>query len=118
MITQNQLDAVRRNILDAPASIVASQREELLEVLAAVQARADVAGRIDGVRWDVVDALRQGVRNAPPGVVVYHEKLHLLMVFDALDLMQDALDARTAPPAVAEAAVDPAELFEDPTATE
>lgn len=97
---QERIDTIRMNVLDAGASIVGSVREELLELLDELDAREKtaaekIAGRVAGIAWQTVDELRAGIRAAPSVKHVYHERLQLLQLFDALDKLADAIHLST-----------------------
>lgn len=88
---QERIDSIRLNVIDAGASIVGSNRQDLIELLDELDAREKAAGRVAGIAWQTVDELRAGIRAAPPVKHVYHERLQLLQLFDALDKLADAI---------------------------
>lgn len=89
-------EMLRKNVLDAKASIVPSQEADANALIDLLDEREQQAGRgRAGIAWPVVDGLRLGIRSAPRGTIVFHERLQMLQLFDAIDLLGDA-----APPAI------------------
>lgn len=89
-MTPEQINTLRSNIINAPASIVANNRADMLAVCDEVDARLAAIGDQPGIDWQTVYGIGMGVRNAPDGII-YNEKLHLLQVFEALDILGDAI---------------------------
>jgi len=74
------------------ASVVESNRADLLELLDLLDQREAAAGRgVQGVAWKTVDELRKGINNSPDVPTLYHSRLHLLKLLDALDLLAAAV---------------------------
>lgn len=86
-MTPEQLKTIRLNVLNAPASVVESNRDEIQAALAHVVAEADKAKVQPEGYFRAVD-LRDGCANAPLGSV-YHLKLQLLEAFGVLDQLDD-----------------------------
>lgn len=87
LLEQKAVDAVCLNIVNAPANGVESDPVQLLDLFETLDARIKAAGpKAEAAEYDrqrIAD-LRLGITNAPGGVTVYHEKLHLLEIFKAL----------------------------------
>lgn len=94
---RDRYEALRQNVLDAPSNYVPNQQADALALVELLDARrqqtADLPQIVPGVAWAVVNGLRLGIRNAPPGVIVYHERLQLLQLFEAIDLLTEAVEA-------------------------
>jgi hypothetical protein len=103
----HQIEAIRANILQG-ASVIESNRDDIVALCAELDARLSQAGKVDGINYQTVHGISMGARNAPEGPI-YQERFHLLEVLDALDLAAAAIDAKKATPAdPTEAPVDPA----------
>ncbi len=95
-------------MLDAPSSIVPNQQADAVALIDLLEARERQAGRkATGAAAATIDGLRLGIRHAPPGVIVYHERLQLLQLFDAIDLLGDALAPPPEPASPAEPEPEP-----------
>jgi hypothetical protein len=96
----NRLDTIRENVLGNDSSIVPCQREETLAAIEHIRSQSTAVGeRLKDVRYDKIEDLHQGFLNAPPNKIVYAQKLDLLLIFNALDRFEDALNSPAPEPA-------------------
>jgi hypothetical protein len=94
----SRYEAIRKNILDAKVGIIPNEEADANALIDLLDVREQVAGRgVNGIEWAVVDGLRKGIRNAPRGVTVFHERLQLLQLFEAIDLLGEAVAPQPAP---------------------
>lgn len=92
-------ESLRKNVLDAKVGIIPNKEADANALIDLLEVREQQAGRgVNGIDWPVVDGLRQGIRNAPRGVTVFHERLQLLQLFEAIDLLGEAVAPQSAPP--------------------
>jgi hypothetical protein len=113
-MTNDEFNQIRLNVINAPASIVESKHSDLLAVLELLDQREAAVGRGPATGWGTVDALRAGLRSAPcgPSGTCFHQKLHLLILFDAMDKLGDAM------PQAIVAATEAEPIIPEPVSTE
>ena len=105
------LNTLRLNVLDSGSSIVASNRTDLLELVAHTEQLIALVPDPSVIKLQRFHGLAIGIRNAPENNVVYHSRLHLLEWLDAIDQLTAAVPAPApeAPPAEPQPAPDETE---------
>ena len=86
-VQETTIEEIRQNVVDSPASYVGNSREAVLVLCDQLDALLKAGEIPEAVDQTTCFGIIEGVRNAPAGVMVYHEQVHLLLVLEAYDLL-------------------------------
>lgn len=86
-VEETTIEEIRQNVVESPASYVGNARDAVLVLCDQLDALLKGGPIPDAVDQTTCFGIIEGVRNAPAGVMVYHEQVHLLLVLEAYDLL-------------------------------
>lgn len=86
-VQETTIEEIRQNVVESPASYVGNSREAMLMLCDQLDTLLKAGEIPEAVDQTTCFGIIEGVRNAPLGVIVYHEQLHLLLVLEAYDLL-------------------------------